>query len=138
MRGAGSLAVMALLVLLPSIAAAEDWHGQIRCVIVPGMDTKPLVGEITVTTHGPHLTYERPVHNADSVTLSGVMETGQGMLSGSDVTLQGSAIGTGYSYWAKYQGQIQGDTIVLTGEQVWTASKLTTPFHRDCRITLKR
>jgi len=124
--------------LLPGVAAAETWHGQIQCVAVPTMGTTTLVGTFEMTIDGTRLTYSRPVHNTDSATLSGVMELGHGSLSGNDIRLEGGATSKGYSYTSTYQGHMDGDHAVLTGEQVWTAPNLPQPYHRDCRITLKR
>ena len=120
----------------PNIAAAQVWHGQIRCVAVPGVTTKPLVGDFEMSTNGSRLTYSRPVHKADLAAISGVAESGEGMLTRSAIKLQGGAAGKGYSYTAIYQGRIEDGYANLTGEQVWTTSSLSQPFHRACHITL--
>jgi hypothetical protein len=132
------LAAILAVVLLPSIAAAETWHGQIQCVAIPTLDTKQLIGVFEMRRDGTRLSYSRPIHVADSDQVSGVMELGHGTLAGNDIQLEGGAAATGYSYTARYQGEIDGDHAVLTGEQVWTARSLSQPFHRDCRITLHR
>jgi hypothetical protein len=132
------LAAILVAALLPTVASAETWHGQIQCVAVPTLGTATLIGAFEMTIEGSRLTYSRPVHNADSATLSGVMELGHGSLTGNDIQLQGGAAAKGYSYTSTYQGHMDGDHVVLTGEQVWTARTLREPFHRDCRITLKR
>jgi hypothetical protein len=72
---------------------------------------------------------------ADSPSLSGVEESGAGMLNGNEIKLQGGASGRGYSYTASYQGEIESGYVNLAGEQVWTASK-SGQFHRACHITL--
>lgn len=120
----------------PNIAAADVWHGQIRCVVVPGLTTKPLVGDFEMSTNGTRLTYSRPVHKADLASLSGVAESGEGILAGNVIKLQGGAAGKGYSYTAIYQGRIEGGYANLAGEQVWTTSNLPKPFHRACHVTL--
>jgi hypothetical protein len=138
MPGYKFVAVIMITISLPGIAAAETWHGQIQCAAIPTLDTKQLIGVFEMSTDGTRLTYSRPVHKADSEEVSGVMELGHGTLTGNDIKLQGGAAATGYSFTATYQGQMEGDRVVLTGEQVWTAPTLHQPFHRDCRITLKR
>jgi hypothetical protein len=123
---------------LPNIAAAQTWRGQIDCVSIPGLTTKPLAGEFEVSMNGSRLNYSRPVHKADSTSLSGAMETGTGILAGNDISLQGGATGKGYSYTATYRGRIEDGRALLTGEQVWTAASLSGAFHRACHITLTR
>jgi hypothetical protein len=123
---------------LPNLAAAQTWHGQIQCVPVPGLTTKPLTGLFEVSMNGSRLTYSRPVHKADLASLSGATESGTGILAGNDITLQGGAAGKGYSYTATYQGRMEDGRALLTGEQVWTAASLSGAFHRACHITLTR
>ena len=95
--------------LLPGVAAAETWHGEIQCVAVPTLGTTTLVGYFEMTIDGTRLTYSRPVHNANSPTLSGVMELGHGSLTGNEIQLQGGAASKGYSYTSTYQGHMDGD-----------------------------
>ena len=130
--------IAALLALCPSLAMAESWHGQIQCAIIPVFSTKPLVGAFDLTANGDRLTYSRPVHVSDSADLSGVMENGAGTAANGQITLQGGASGPGYSYTARYQGSMQGNSATLTGEQIWTGPRLSQPFHRACTITLSR
>jgi len=134
----GLLAAVTAVGTVPAVAAAEAWHGQIQCAAIPTLNTKQLIGYFEMSADGMRLTYSRPVHKADSEEVSGVMELGHGTLTGNAIKLEGGAAATGYSYTATYQGQTEGDHAVLTGEQVWTARTLREPFHRDCRITLKR
>jgi hypothetical protein len=89
------LASVLAMVSLPGIAAAQTWHGQIECASVPGLTTKPLSGAFAVSVNGSRLTYSRPVHKADLASLSGVTESGTGVLAGNDITLQGGAAGKG-------------------------------------------
>jgi hypothetical protein len=134
----GFLAALLAIVSLPNIAAAQTWHGQIQCVAIPGLTTKPLVGEFDVSINGSRLTYSRPVHKADLASVSGVMESGTGVAAGNDIDLQGGAAGKGYSYTAVYRGRMEDGRALLTGEQVWTATSLSGAFHRACHITLAR
>ena len=136
--GYACLAAAALTAFIPRNAAAETWRGEIQCGTIPGLITKPLVGNFEMSTNGIHLTYVRPVHNPDSASLSGVVETGAGVLTGADVKLQGGAAARGYSYTSTYQGRIEGGFAALSGEQVWTATGLSQPFHRACSISLRR
>jgi hypothetical protein len=132
------IAIVLMLPFTRGDAAPFTWHGQIRCVVIPGANTLPLVGDFEMVMDGSRLTYERPVHNADKTSLSGVEERGVGELNGNAITLRGGASSQGYSYTAIYQGQIEGGHAVLTGEQVWTLAKASVPFHRGCRITSSR
>lgn len=131
-------AAILLGVLAPVAATAEAWHGQIQCDVIPGLNTKPLFGDFVMHSNGTRLTYSRPVHNADSASLSGVAEAGAGTLLGEEIKLHGGAAGVGYSYTATYQGRTDGSQANLGGEQVWTATRLPRPFHRACHITLTR
>ena len=105
---------------------------------VPALGATTLAGIFEMTIDGTRLACSRPVHNADSLTLSGVMELGHGSLTGNCIQLEGGAASNGYSDTSTYQGHLDGDHAVLTGEQVWIAPSLRQPYHRDCRITLKR
>jgi hypothetical protein len=119
-------------------AEPETWRGQIHCIVVPGLQTIPLVGTFVVVANGASLTYSRPVHVADSASPSGVTETGSGSLVGTEIKIQGGAADKDYSYTASYAGRMEGNAASLTGEQVWTARKLAQPFHRSCSIALTR
>ncbi len=66
------------------------------------------------------------------------MELGHGSLTGNDTQREGGASAKRYSDTATYHGHMDGNRAVPTGEQVWTATTLRQPYHRDCRITLKR
>lgn len=132
----GALAIV--LAVWPGLAAAQSWHGQIQCAAIPSLATKPLRGTFDLVARGDQLSYSRPVHIADSANLSGVVENGTGTLANGQIQLQGGASAPGYSYTARYQGPIAGNSAVLTGEQVWASRRLSEPFHRACRITLTR
>jgi len=136
MRGSAYAVVFVLTLFTPHIAAADVWRGQIQCVAMPGLTTKPLVGNFEMTTNGTRLTYSRPVHIADSASLSGAEESGTGILTGNAIKLQGAASGKEYSYTASYQGRIGNGYADLAGEQVWTTSK-SAQFHRACHIILR-
>lgn len=71
MQGHCLLAAILAAGLLPTVAPAETWLGQIQCVAVPTLGTTRLVGTFEMTIDGTRLTCSRPVHNADSPTLSG-------------------------------------------------------------------
>jgi hypothetical protein len=124
--------------LLPGVASAETWRGSIQCGIIPGMTTKPLFGDFEMSVDGARLTYDRPVHNADSASVSAIAESGDGTLADGAVTLRGGAVGSGYRYTATYQGKLDASRATLVGEQVWTGGHLPAPFHRACKITLTR
>ncbi|HTW51311.1 MAG TPA: hypothetical protein VME45_05385 [Stellaceae bacterium] len=132
------LLVAAMLALCPGLAMADSWHGQIQCAVIPAFGAKPLFGAFDLTAKGDQLAYSRPVHVSDSADLSGVMENGEGTAANGQIVLQGRASGPGYSYTARYQGPIQGNSATLTGEQVWTGHRLSQPFHRACAVTLSR
>jgi len=86
-----------------------------------------IIGDFEMTIDGSRLTCSRPVHNADSPTLSGVMELGRGSLTGNDIQLAGGALAKGYSQTAPYPGHLDGDHAVPTGEQVWAAPTVRHP-----------
>ena len=136
MNGLGFALVLGFV--MPAAATAQTWQGQIRCAVIPVLNTKPLLGDFVMNEAGAQLTYSRPVHDADSPMLSGVGETGSGTLTGNAVRLQGGAHAAGYSYTATYEGSLAGNRATLTGEQVWIARKLPRPFHRACQIDLTR
>jgi len=136
-RGAFGAAVL-LSTVLPHGAFAETWHGKIRCEIIPGVISKILIADFVVNVEGGSITYSRPVHVRDSRALSGVVETGTGTISAGILELQGGAATTGYRYVADYRGPVGEDHVVLTGEQVWSMKQLPAPYHRACRIRLRR
>jgi hypothetical protein len=131
------LAVLFALAV-PAAARAQTWHGKIQCGLIPGLTTKALNGDFEMTVNGTRLSYSRPVHVTDSPALSGVAESGDGILTGNEITLRGGASARGYSYTASYHGRIEGGHAILSGEQLWTAAKLPEPVHRACRIRLTR
>jgi hypothetical protein len=127
---------ISVLALRSAIASAETWRGTIQCGIIPGMTTKPLFGDFEISVDGSRVTYDRPMHNADSASVSGVAESGDGTLADGAVTLSGGAVGHGFRYTATYQGKLEAGRATLVGEQVWTGGHLPAPFHRACKITL--
>lgn len=136
-----ALFAAALLTSPAAAATAYDgrYTGVFQCDTIPGQTTIPLRVAFSLKIVDGRIQYERDVLQADSSKPSGSIERGSGTVSPrGEVSLTGSASGTGWKYDSAYRGQIEGTTLRLSGSQLWTFRSGTPTFTRPCTITLSR
>lgn len=109
--------------------------GELRCTSV-AQSSIPLRTQIRVTVAGSTVRYERDVHMANSTQSSAVKETGTGAVTGSSISMTGSARGTAYSYEAAYSGTIAGSELSMRGSQKWHIKQ--GDENRGCTIFARR
>jgi hypothetical protein len=142
--GVGLVVGLMSLLVLPLPAHADDgWHGKLYCDALPGVSDYPLDIAFEITQSGSALSYSRTVRNSSGGTSNGV-ESGTGTITGTHAELTGRyAIGggrggAGASEDVHLAGEIKGNSMRLTGEQVWTVRASPTPLHRPCHANLTK
>jgi hypothetical protein len=99
----------------------------------------PLKTLFTLRIAGNKIGYEREVIRPTGEAPLGITERGAGLFEpDGQLTLTGSARGRTFSSEATYKGKLSGDTIRLTGKQVWTYVDKATPHTRPCTVDLTR
>jgi hypothetical protein len=137
-------AAVIVLLVLPIAAHADDaWHGKLYCDALPGMTDYPLDIPFDIAQSGSALSYSRTIKGSSGGTSNGV-ESGTGMVTGTHAELTGSYStgggrgGSGATEAVHLAGEISGNVMRLTGEQIWTVRTSPAPLHRPCRARLTR
>ena len=96
--------------------------------------TGTLRDTFTLAVAGGRATYTRKLTFADAPNAAGASETGSGTVSAGRLVLAARVKGKGFSYEARYAGEIAGQGGLLTGRQDWTyAGKASS---RTCQMTV--
>lgn len=121
-------------------ASQEALRGTIRCGLIPGLTTKPLLQEFAIDIAGNQARYTRPVYRADTRIPSGITESGAGAIGpDGSLTLTGGAAARTFKYTATYAGRLPppGGTARFAGYQQWSAEGVPST-RRDCTIDVQR
>jgi hypothetical protein len=140
----GKMSVIGAFVVLASAltGVASDYDGEytgyITCAAIPGQTAQSLKTDFALKIAGGKVDYQREVLRPNDTGRMGVTERGRGTVSASgEVSLSGSATGTGFSFDATYRGQVNGRTLQLEGTQLWQLPRR--PAHsRACTISVAR
>ncbi len=138
-----SLLLAALACWSPTPARAQEhdgtYIGSISCAAIPGQTRGPLQTPFSMVLAAGHAQYEREVTRPeDNSAKLGVTERGTGTVSPSgEVSLTGSAGRTNWSYEATYRGRFDGNSIRLSGAQIWHLPGRSA-HERPCTVTLSR
>jgi hypothetical protein len=125
----------ALVALAPASARAQAdgaFPGTLSCDALP-TGKSALRMPVTVTISGSRASYTFPAQAPSGA--SGGTETGTGTL-GPDrrLVLSGQGKGNGFTYTARYAGEVSGRGGLLAGTQTWAISGR--PYSRPCQLLL--
>ena len=128
------IALAASLLLAPGAACAQmagSVPGMLLCDGAPGMTAARV--PVTITMAEDHITYAFAAPGPSGQP-SGKESGGGAFAPGRPVVLTGSARGAGFSYQARYSGDIAGRGGLLGGTQTGTADGHS--FTRRCQMSL--
>ena len=129
MRTTSRLAAALAVLACPTAASAQaqgDFPATILCDQV-AFAAGPARDSLRVIVGGGKASYARNLPG-------GGTESGSGPLSGRALVLIGAGRGPGYSYTARYSGEVTGRGGLLTGRQTWTRGGKSES--RACQLTL--
>ena len=129
MRSIWFFAPAVLAALCPARASAQA-QGEFPATILcdrSAIAAGPARDTLLVSIRGGKANYSRKLPG-------GGTETGSGPLTGRSLALVGAGRGPGFSYTARYSGDVTGRGGLLTGRQTWTRDGKSEA--RACQLTL--
>jgi hypothetical protein len=112
------------------------YDGTIHCDALPGASGR-LNAPFSLTITTDRVQYEGQIVTRTGEP-TGNVERGTGTIQpDGDLVLTGLGLGLGFSYKARYVGQLKGDVIQLTGEQRGRIGPETASSPRSCTIDLR-